>query len=122
MTAALANAVQQAVADGGALSACAIDRETRAVLATAGSDGPLAPAMLDLLLGSTSPSGPLTRACGGPPVNAVRQVLLTGRERALFVQVVGRAVFVVATPVSMSVALGWTLVRTLTSATATGAA
>lgn len=102
------------VADGGALGAVAIDRATRVVIAAAGRGDLVAPALLDLLLGAASPSGPLTRACGGPPVSSARELFIAAPDRALFVSILDAGeVIVVATPPATSVALGWTLVRTL---------
>jgi hypothetical protein len=108
-----------AVADAGAFGAVAIDRATRAVLAGTASDGLVSPALLDLLLGPARPCGPLTELCGGPS-GAARGLFVAGPDRALYCMVLERGeVIVVAAPPTMSVALGWTLVRGLA---ATGAA
>lgn len=107
-------AFELAVVDGGALGAVAVDIATRAVRAGYGHRGLADSALIDLLLGVARPQGPLTTACGGAPVSAARELLVVGRDRALYCMVVGqREVIIMATPASMSVALGWTLVRTL---------
>jgi hypothetical protein len=106
-----------AVVDGGALGAAAIDIATRAVLAGHAHDGVISSKLLDLLLGTTRPSGPLTRACGGPPPAAARELYVAGGARALYVSVLAHGeVIVLATPVAMSVALGWALIRGLATA------
>lgn len=105
-----------AVVDGGALGAAAIDLATRAVTAGFGHDDLVHSALLDLLLGSVPPTGPLTHACGGPPLAAAREFYVAGRERALYGTVVHGELIVLATPAAMSVALGWALVRTLAAA------
>jgi hypothetical protein len=102
------------IVDGGALGAAAIDIATREPVAGFSHTGLASPALLDLLLGSTRPQGPLTQACGGPPPSAARELMITGRERALYCAVLERGeLIVMAAPVAMSVALGWALVRAL---------
>lgn len=111
---------QLAVTDAGAFGAVAIDRATRAVNAGYGHHHIAVPGLLDLLLGTVRPSGPLTQLCGGSPPSAARELFVAGRERALYCLVLERGeVIVVAAPATMSVALGWTLARGLA---ATGAA
>jgi hypothetical protein len=102
-----------AVVDGGALGAAAIDLATRAVTAGFAHDDLTSPALLDLLLGSVQPAGTLTRACGGPPLSAARELFVAGRDRAVYCTVHDGQLIVLATPAAMSVALGWTLVRRL---------
>ena len=105
---------ETAVVDGGALGAAAIDIATRAVVAGHGDGGLASPALLDLLLGGARPHGPLTRLCSGPPPGAARELLISGRERALYCMVLERGeLIVMAAPAAMSVALGWALVRAL---------
>jgi len=105
-----------AVIDGGALGAAAIDVATRAVIAGHAHDGLIAPGLVDLVLGTVRPHGPLTRACGGPPPSAARELRIAGRDRALYCAVLERGeLIVLAAPAAMSVALGWALVRTLTA-------
>jgi hypothetical protein len=108
---------ETAVVDGGALGAAAIDVATRAVVAGFAHDG-LAPApLLDLLLGSARPVGPLTQLCGGPPPSAARELMIAGRHRVLYCTVLERGeLIVMAAPATMSVALGWALIRTLVAA------
>jgi hypothetical protein len=106
-----------AVIDGGALGAAAIDVATRATIAGFAHTGLASPALLDLLLGAVPPSGPLTRLSGGAPPTAARELFVAGAERAVYCAVLERGeLIVVATPTTMSVALGWTLVRGLTAA------
>ncbi|HEY0193353.1 MAG TPA: hypothetical protein VGC42_19685, partial [Kofleriaceae bacterium] len=101
---------------GGALGAAAIDLATGQVVAGYRHDGLAAPALLDLLLGRVRSSGALTRACGGAPPSAARELFVAGAERALYCSVLDRGeLIVMAAPASMSVALGWTLVRNLTA-------
>jgi hypothetical protein len=105
---------QLAVADAGAYGAAAIDRATRSVTAGFAADNIIAPALLDLLLGTTRPSGPLTQLCGGSPPSAARELFVAGKERSLYCLVLERGeVIVVSAPTTMSVALGWTLARGL---------
>jgi len=104
---------RSAVVDGGALGAAAIDLVTRAVTAGFAHDDLASPGLLDLLLGSVPPSGPLTRACGGPPPAAAREFYVAGRDRALYCTVQHGELILLATPAAMSVALGWTLARGL---------
>ena len=108
---------ETAVVDGGALGAAAIDIATRGVVAGYRHDGLVRPELLDLLLGTVRPSGALTQACGGAPPNAARELFVAGAERSLYCSVLDRGeVIVMAAPAAMSVALGWTLVRTLIGA------
>jgi hypothetical protein len=102
------------VVDGGALGAAAIEIASRAVVAGFAHDGLASPALLDLLFGTVRTSGPLARVCGGPPASAARELFVAGAERALFCALLahGEAI-VMATPATMSVALGWALVRGL---------
>lgn len=111
-------AFRTAVVDGGALGAAAIHIATRAVVAGHAHDGLASPALLDLLLGPGSRSGgPLARACGDQPAGAARELLISGRERALYCSVLARGeVIVMAAPAAMSVALGWALLRSLAAA------
>jgi hypothetical protein len=102
-----------AVVDGGALGAAAIDLTSRAVLAGFPDDELVSSALLDLLLGSVRPSGPLTWACGGPPPSAARELFIAGTARAVYCAVLERELIVLVTPAAMSVALGWALVRGL---------
>ena len=105
------------VVDGGALGAAAIHGTTRAVLAGYDHEQVVPPGVLDLLLGTVRPSGPLTRACGGAPPSAARELFLSGRDRATYLSVLPHGeVIVLATPVTMSVALGWALIRRLIAA------
>jgi hypothetical protein len=102
------------VVDGGALGAVAIDVASRAVLAGHAHGDLVTPAVLDLLLGAVRPAGPLTRACGGPPVSTARELFVAGSARALYAVVLDHGeIIVIATPAAMSVALGWALVRGL---------
>jgi hypothetical protein len=108
---------QTAVIDGGALGAIAIDLASRAVIAGYAHDGLLPAALVDLLVGATRPSGPLTQVCGGPPPNAARELMVAGRDRTLYCVIGERGELVaLAAPHAMSVALGWALIRTLVSA------
>ena len=110
-------AFRDAVVDGGALGAAALDRVTRTVLASHGQPALAHLAVLDVLFAGPPADGPLTRACGGPPVNAARELFVAGRERALFFSILRTGeVVVVSTPPAMSVAVGWTLVRSLIAA------
>ena len=105
---------RDACVDAGAYGAVALDRATRAVIAGFAYDGIAKPALLDLLLGAVRPSGALTQLCGGSPPSAARELYVAGVERALYCMVLERGeVIVVAAPATMSVALGWTLVRGL---------
>ncbi|HET9621844.1 MAG TPA: hypothetical protein VFP84_10775 [Kofleriaceae bacterium] len=105
---------QSAVVDGGALGAAAIAIATREVVAGFQHADLASPALLDLLLGTTRPVGPLTQACGGTPPSAARELLIAGAARSLFCAVLERGeLIVMAAPATMSVALGWALVRTL---------
>jgi hypothetical protein len=106
---------ETAVIDGGAIGAAAVDVATRAIVAGFAHDGLVSPALLELLLGAARPHGPLTQACGGAPPSAVHDLYVAGRDRALYCCVTehGEAI-VMAAPATMSVALGWALVRTLT--------
>jgi hypothetical protein len=111
---------QATVRDGGALGAAAIEIATRAVVAGYAHDGLARPELIDLLVGTARPSGALTLACGGAPPSSARELLIAGRERALFCSVLARGeVIVMAAPATMSVALGWTLIRTLVASGAT---
>lgn len=102
------------VLDGGALGAMAIDIATRTTTAGYAGDGLVSPALLDLLLRTVWPQGPLTRACGGPPASAARELMIAGPDRALYCTVLDRGeLIILAAPAAMSVALGWALVRTL---------
>jgi hypothetical protein len=106
-----------AVVDGGAIGAAAIDVATRTVMAGYAHDGVINPRMLDLLLGTTRPSGPLIRACGGPPPAAARELYVAGPARAMYASVLAHGeVIVLATPSALSVALGWALIRGLATA------
>jgi len=105
-----------AVVDGGALGGAAIDIASRAVLAGFAHDELVSPALLDLLLGSVPPSGPLTWACGGPPPSAARELFIAGTARAVYCTVRERELIILVTPAAMSVPLGWALVRGLASA------
>jgi hypothetical protein len=109
---------QATVVDGGALGAAAIDLATRATVAGFADDGLVSPALLDLLLGTARPAGPLTRLCGGPPAGAARELMVAGGDRALYCSVLERELIVLAAPAAMSVALGWALVRALAAAEA----
>lgn len=109
------------VADGGALGAVALDRTTRAVIAGHGHEQLVTGTLLDLLLGTVAPSGPLTRLAGGPPVSEARELFVTAKDRSLFVSVLPTGeVIVLATPAAMSVALGWALARRLITAMEAG--
>ena len=109
-----------AVVDGGAIGAAAVHGASRAVLAGYEVDKVVNPAVLDLLLGATRPSGPLTRACGGAPPSAARELFVSGQDRATYVSILPHGeVIVLATPSTMSVALGWALVRGLAAAWST---
>jgi len=108
-----------AVTDGGALGAAAIDIATRTVVAGFAHDDLVSPALLDLLLGTVPPSGPLTWACGGPPPSSARELFIVGAERALYCAVGDREVIVLTMPAALSVALGWALVRGLAATGAT---
>jgi hypothetical protein len=104
------------VLDGGALGAVAIEIATRAAIAGCNHADLVSPALLDLLLGAVRPGGRLTQGCGGPPPETARELMIAGPARALYCTVLERGELVVlAAPVSMSVALGWALVRTLTA-------
>jgi hypothetical protein len=108
---------RSAVVDGGALGAAAFDLATRAVVAGYAHDQLISPGVLDLLLGKVRPSGPLTRACGGAPPSAARELFIAGAERAVYCAVLEHGeVIVIATPATMSVALGWALIRGLAGA------
>lgn len=92
------------VVDGGALGAAVVDVATRAVTAGYGHDGLVSPALLELLLGTARPDG----------ASPARELMVAGRDRALYCTVLARGELVVlAAPVAMSVALGWALVRVL---------
>lgn len=105
---------RDACVDAGAFGAVAVHRVTRAVIAGFAHDGIANPALLDLLLGTVRPVGALTQLCGGSPLSAARELYVAGRQRALYCMVLDRGeVIIVATPATMSVALGWTLVRGL---------
>jgi hypothetical protein len=105
---------REACVDAGAFGAVAIDRVTRAVIAGFAHDGIASPALLDLLLGTVRPAGALTQLCGGSPPSAAKELFVTGRDRALYCIVLERGELIVAAaPPTMSVALGWTLVRGL---------
>lgn len=109
---------RDACVDAGAFGAVAVQRATREVIAGFAHAGIAAPALLDrlldLLLGTVRPGGPLTQLCGGSPPSAARELYVAGRERSLYCMVLERGeVIVVAAPSTMSVALGWTLVRGL---------
>ena len=112
-----------AVVDGGALGAVAIDIATRTAIAGFAHADLASPALLDLLLGTVRPSGPLTQLGqlgqlgGEPPDAAARELFVAGKDRALYCTVVDhRELIVIATPATMSVALGWALVRVLAAA------
>jgi len=108
-----------AVVDGGALGAVAIDVATRTAIAGFAHDELASPELVELLLGGVRPSGPLTRLCGGPPPAAARELFVAGPDRAVYCTVVEhRVLIIVATPATMSVALGWALVRVLAAAEA----
>jgi len=108
-----------AVVDGGALGAVAIDVATRSSIAGFAHAELASPALVELLLGAARPSGPLTRLCGGGPPGAARELFVAGADRAVYCSVVEhRVLIIVATPVTMSVALGWALVRVLAAAEA----
>ncbi|HEY0191637.1 MAG TPA: hypothetical protein VGC42_10995 [Kofleriaceae bacterium] len=103
-----------AVLDGGALGAAAVHGVTREVLAGHQTEQVLSPAVLDLILGVTRPSGALTRACGGAPPSAARELFVAGAERATYLSILPHGeVILLATPTGMSVAVGWALVRGL---------
>jgi hypothetical protein len=105
---------RDACTDAGAYGAVALQRTTREVIAGFASDRIADPALLDLLLGTMRPGGPLTQLCGGSPPSAARELYVAGRDRSLYCMVLERGeVIVVAAPATMSVALGWTLVRSL---------
>lgn len=102
------------VIGGGALGAMAIDIATRTTTAGYADDALVSPAMVELLLRSVRPDGPLTRACGGAPASEASEVMIAGPERALYCSVLDRGeLIILAAPAAMSVALGWTLVRAL---------
>jgi hypothetical protein len=108
------------VVDGGALGAVAIDIATRSIITGFAHADLVSPALLDLLLGAVRSSGPLTLLCGGPPPSAARELFVAGADRAVYCTILERGeLIVVATPAAMSVALGWTLVRSLTAGPAT---
>jgi hypothetical protein len=105
---------RDACADAGAFGAVAIDRITREVIAGFAHDDLASPALLDLLLGTTRPAGPLAQLCGGAPASPARELHVAGSARSLYCAVLDRGeVIVMAAPATMSVALGWTLVRNL---------
>ena len=105
---------REACLDAGAFGAVAIHRVTRELIAGFAHDGIAPPALLDLWLGMVRPVSALTQLCGGSPFSEARELYVAGRERALYCMVLERGeVIVVATPATMSVALGWTLVRSL---------
>ncbi|MEO7734651.1 MAG: hypothetical protein ABIY55_27085 [Kofleriaceae bacterium] len=105
---------RDACVDAGAFGAVALHRVTRAVIAGFAYDGIAKPALLDLLLGTVRPSGALTQLCGGSPPSSARELYVAGVDRALYCTVLERGeVIMVAAPATMSVALGWTLVRGL---------
>lgn len=105
------------VADGGALGAAAFDRGTRRLLASHGQPVLAHPGMLDVLIGGATASCPITQLCGGPPVQAARELFVAGARQALFCAILRTGeVVVVTTPPATSVALGWTLVRNLVAA------
>jgi hypothetical protein len=105
---------RDACVDAGAFGAVAVNRATREVIAGHAHAGIADPALLDLLLGTVRPASPLTQLCGGSPPSAAKELFVAGRERALYCMVLERGeVIVVAAPSTMSVALGWTLVRGL---------
>jgi hypothetical protein len=104
------------VVDGGALGAVAIDIATRSIITGFAHADLVSPALLDVLLGVVPPSGPLTLLCGGPPPSAARELFVAGADRAMYCAVLERGeLIIVAAPAAMSVALGWTLVRSLTA-------
>jgi hypothetical protein len=108
-----------AVVDGGALGAVAIDIATRTPIAGFAHAELASPRFVELLLGAVRPSGPLTRLSDGAPPGAARELFVTGMDRAVYCAVVEhRALIIVATPATMSVALGWALVRVLVAAEA----
>ncbi|MEZ4401359.1 MAG: hypothetical protein R3B06_15145 [Kofleriaceae bacterium] len=99
---------------GGALACAQIDGATRQVRAGFAHDGLVSPRLLDLLLGTVRPAGPITQACGGPPVNAARELFVAGPGRSLFCAVVPRGdVVIMAAPPAMSLARGWALLAAL---------
>ncbi len=105
---------REACVDAGAFGADALNPVTRDVIAGFAYDGIARPALLDLLLGTVRPSGALTQLCGGSPPSAARELYVAGVDRGLYCMVLERGeVIVVAAPSTMSVALGWTLVRGL---------
>ncbi len=106
--------IRAACIDAGAFGAVAFDRLTREVIAGFAHEDLVNPALLDLLLGTTRPAGPLAQLCGGAPAIPARELHVSGRERSLYCTVLDRGeVIVMAAPATMSVALGWTLVRHL---------
>ncbi|HET9627394.1 MAG TPA: hypothetical protein VFP84_38815 [Kofleriaceae bacterium] len=108
---------RSAVVDGGAIGGAAIDIATRAVIAGYAHEGVVSGRVLDLLLGTTRPSGPLIRALGGPPPAVARELYVSGPARAVYASVLPHGeVIVLATPSAMSVALGWALIRGLATA------
>ncbi len=102
------------VVDGGALGAAAIDIATRRTIAGFSHADLVSPALLDLLLGTVRPSGPLTWLCGGAPPSPARELFVAGKERAMYCALLDRGeLVIVVAPIAMSVALGWALVRGL---------
>lgn len=102
------------VTNGGASGAAAIDIATRQVVAGFAHGDLASPALLDLLLGGAAPQGALTSACGPRPASAARELMVTGSGRALYCVVLAHGeVVVLGAPATMSVALGWALVRAL---------
>ncbi|MEZ4360056.1 MAG: hypothetical protein R3B48_07745 [Kofleriaceae bacterium] len=113
----LSRAVRAAVVEGGALAAAVYDRSTYNVIEGYAHRELDCRAILELLLGDVMPSGPMSALHGGAPVRAARVLCVVGAERTLFVSTLETGeVIVVSTRSTMSVALGWTLVGSLTNA------
>lgn len=114
---ALTLALREAVIEGGALAAAVYDRSTYNIIAGHAHRDLSCRPLLELLLGEVMPSGRLAVLHGGSPVRAARELCVVGAERSLFVSTLDTGeVIVVSTRSSMSVALGWTLVRALAAA------
>ncbi len=113
----LAQAARSAVVEGGALSVGIYDRSTYALIAGHAHRDLQCRGLLELLVGGELPSGKLAQLAGGAPVRAARELCVVGAERSLFIAALDTGeVVVVATHATMSVALGWTLVRSLVTA------
>lgn len=109
-------AARAAVTEGGALAAAIYDRSTRTLIGGHAESELPVEQLLDVLERAPRRSK-LSALCGGEPLRAARELCVVGKQRTLFVSILDTGeVVVVATREAMSVALGWTLVRSLISA------